>query len=480
MAGIGFELRKLARQESLSSVVAAFGHAAVIAAGPWLFTILSLATIALLSERVVGTDALSSFRVIIIYAFAISLVCTAPISIVATRRVADALWSRHPETIRSLLLGALACALPPVAVVVSLLVYIYQVPSEIAVVLFVASMLVALIWVALSFCGAVRDYMGVTLSFLIGLVVSIIASVSAAILGLGAHGMAGGFVLGLAITFFGMVGRVLATFPHPVPSLVDGMRRVATGLFLYWPLALGALLGAVGVWIDKWVFWGSSIGEPVESGLLHAPLYDSAMFIASLGIIPSLASFVTRLETDFFERYQQYYATISSHGSYDQIEAARVRLQSYTLDNLMLVTVAQIGVSALLILGAPLIVEVLNLQFRQIAILRYGALGAIFQFIFIACSSMLLFFDRRRRFLGVQALFMVLMLAMSLLTLRLGENYHGIGYFLACLISSLVAYRVADRTFTTLNFLTFVGNNPAVIEASAQRGVRWWRPSARS
>ena len=33
MAGIGFELRRLARRETLSSLVAAVGHAAVVAAG---------------------------------------------------------------------------------------------------------------------------------------------------------------------------------------------------------------------------------------------------------------------------------------------------------------------------------------------------------------------------------------------------------------------------------------------------------------
>ena len=45
MAGIGFELRRLSQQQTLSALLGAFGHAAVIAAGPWLFTIISLATI---------------------------------------------------------------------------------------------------------------------------------------------------------------------------------------------------------------------------------------------------------------------------------------------------------------------------------------------------------------------------------------------------------------------------------------------------
>ena len=71
MAGIGFQLRKLSRQETISSVVAAAGHAAVIAAGPWLFTIFSLAAITALTEEIVGRQTVSTFRVIVIYAFEI-------------------------------------------------------------------------------------------------------------------------------------------------------------------------------------------------------------------------------------------------------------------------------------------------------------------------------------------------------------------------------------------------------------------------
>ena len=54
MAGIGFALRTLSRQETLSGLVRASGHAAVIAAGPWLFTIFSLATISAFAEEIVG------------------------------------------------------------------------------------------------------------------------------------------------------------------------------------------------------------------------------------------------------------------------------------------------------------------------------------------------------------------------------------------------------------------------------------------
>jgi uncharacterized membrane protein len=64
------------------------------------------------------------------------------------------------------------------------------------------------------------------------------------------------------------------------------------------------------------------------------------------------------------------------------------------------------------------------------------------------------------------------------LTLRLGEEYQGVGYFAACLIAAFVAYRLADRTFADLNYLTFIGNNPSVTAANAYRAPRWeWLPS---
>lgn len=467
MAGIGFQLKKLANKESLTSVVSAAGHAAVIAAGPWLFTIATLAAITLTTDRVASLGTLAAFRIVIIYAFALSLVVTAPVTMVATRLVADALWLKRPHDVRPLLFAAFAASLLATGLGSLALIAYFRPPWSIAVALAAGSALVGMIWVVLSFCGAVRDYLGVTLSFLFGLMVSMVAGIGAAILGLGPAGIAFGFLAGLSITFFGLTGRVLATFPQPMTNPVSGIHALSVGAANYWRLALGAFVGTAGVWIDKWIFWFSPSGERLDVGLYHAPLYDSAMFISSLGIIPALSAFVIRLETDFFERYQQYYGTISSHGTYGQIEEARDRLHGFTLNNLTLITVGQIGVSTVLALTAPLIIDALGLQFRQVAILRYGALGAVFQFIFIACSAMLLFFDRRRLFLQVQLSFLVLMAGLTLLTVKLGDDYFGVGYFVACLAAGFIAYRLADRTFDNLNYLTFIGNNPT-IEASTE------------
>jgi polysaccharide biosynthesis protein PelG len=139
-----------------------------------------------------------------------------------------------------------------------------------------------------------------------------------------------------------------------------------------------------------------------------------------------------------------------------------------------LIAIAQVGICAVLIMTAPLLVQALNLQFRQIAILRFGALAAVFHFIFIAATSFLLFFDRRWLYLGLQTLFFLLNLVLSIVTMYLGQDYYGVGYFAACFISSLLAYIMATATFQNLNFLTFIGNNPSIKPSSAYAKRGWF------
>jgi uncharacterized membrane protein len=73
-------------------------------------------------------------------------------------------------------------------------------------------------------------------------------------------------------------------------------------------------------------------------------------------------------------------------------------------------------------------------------------------------------------------LFFSLSLTLSAVTVRLGEDYYGVGYFAASFVASLVALIIAERTFATLNYLTFIGNNPSIVVAgkkfAAERHAR--------
>ena len=83
MAGIGFELNRLAKREDLSGLAGAFIHSAFATTGPWLFTVIALAAITLLYSANVDAPVvagLMNFRGIIVYNFSFSLVISACMS----------------------------------------------------------------------------------------------------------------------------------------------------------------------------------------------------------------------------------------------------------------------------------------------------------------------------------------------------------------------------------------------------------------
>ena len=85
MAGIGFALRSLVERDDLSSPVQGYGHAAIVAAGPWLFTVLALAFFETATEGYPRPRRASRITAIMIYNFSFSLLLSGPIVMVMTR-----------------------------------------------------------------------------------------------------------------------------------------------------------------------------------------------------------------------------------------------------------------------------------------------------------------------------------------------------------------------------------------------------------
>ena len=186
------------------------------------------------------------------------------------------------------------------------------------------------------------------------------------------------------------------------------------------------------------------------------------MFVSYLVVIPAYAAFVVHLEVKFFRNYRLFYSSILEHATLAQIRAHGRRLRDETVASLSGITVPQLAVCALVAVSAPTVVDVLDMQFRQVGTLRFGLIGAAFQFLFITCSSLTLYFDRRAVFFVLQTMFLVLNAALTWALIPLGPNYLGLGFLAASAISALVAYLALARTLYRLDYLTFIANNPAV------------------
>jgi uncharacterized membrane protein len=458
MAGIGFELRKLTQRDDLGGVVQGYGYAALATSGPWLFTIVSLAAVVALGMPFTTPQELAGFRLIVIYNFAFSLVLTAPAAIVVTRYLANAIHAKDVKQVPAVMLGALvliyAAAIPVGA---PFYMYHVRVDSPVRLAALLNFLLVSGIWLVSVFLTALKNYRAVTFSFASGMAIGII---SAGLLapGWSVAGMLTGFNLGLAVILFSLIARILAEYPtrgnQPFAFLACFRE--------YWDLGLAALAYSLAIWVDKWIMWMAPERQVLSSGMVSCPDYESAMFLAYLSIVPSMAAFILTIETGFFEEYMRFYDDIQRHVPYAAIEKNHRALIGSFLDGARNFLVVQGSICVAGILLAPQLFELLGIDFGQLAIFRLGLLGAFFHGGFLFLSILISYFDLRRKMLAVSVLFLATNGIFTLVTLRLGFPFYGYGYVLSAMVSFAAAFWVTTRCISRLPYQTFVCNNSSV------------------
>lgn len=458
MAGIGFELRKLLRRDDLMGVLQGYAHSALTATGPWLLTILTLSGMVFLGRERLHPDDLAEFRLIVIYNFAFSLVFAGPVVMVATRYLADAIYLKKVGDAPSMMLGYLAllftCQAPAV---VWFYLYYVRLDFSLAVLAIINFFIVSAIWLISAFLSALKNYAAITKSFVLGTAVALGSTAVVASTGSTAA-MMFGFSSGLALILFSLIARVFVEYPYPVTNPLQYGRYFTK----YWELALGGLAYNTAIWIDKWVMWFAPEREVLRSGMISYPDYDSAMFLAYLTIVPSIAAFIMSVETDFFESYLQYYRGIQNHANYSEIDRAHREIVGSTLRGSRMFIVLQGSICLATILIAPKIFTLLRINFAQIGMFRIGVLGAFFHVLFLALSIVLSYFDLRKTALKIQVVFLLTNGLFTYQAMRMGFSYYGYGYFLSALVTFAVAFLAAAYYLGRLPYQTFIASNASV------------------
>jgi uncharacterized membrane protein len=458
MAGIGFELRKLLRRDDLFGILQGYGHSALTATGPWLLTIVTLSGLVFFGSQNLSSEELSEFRLIIIYNFAFSLVGAGPATMVATRYLADAIYLKKVEEVPSMMLCYLLVLFVPQAlIVIPFYLFAIDIALPLAILAICNFFIVSAIWLISAFLTALKDYGSITKSFVLG---TVLALGSSALLGstFSTATMMLGFNAGFGAILFSLIARVFVEYPYRVKNPF----RYGRYFRMYWELALSGLVYNTAIWVDKWVMWFAPEREVLTSGLISYPDYDSAMFLAYLTIVPSIAAFVLSVETDFFESYLQFYRNIQNHRNYAEIERAHKEIIESSLRGSRTFIVLQGSICLATILMAPRIFTLLGVNFAQIGMFRIGVLGAFFHVLFLALSIVLSYFNLRRTTLKIQLLFLCANAILSYVTMRLGFSYYGFGYFLATLITFTAAFLATAHYLGRLPYQTFVVSNESV------------------
>lgn len=457
MAGIGFELNKLAKRDDLIGTIGAYMHSAMAIAGPWLFTVVALAAITMLHGGAGDDLDILNFRGIIIYNFSFSLVLAAPIFMVMTRYLADAIHMQNVTKAPSVMIESLLLVyIFQLPIAILFYVIYFDLPVELRLAAFANMFLISSVWLLGVFLTALKDYNSISKTFFFGMVLAIVASWL--LEGYGAFGMVMGFNVGLMIIVFVLIARIMAEYPYKLTNefaLKPYFKK-------YRELALGGLFYNAAIWVDKWVMWFAPESIKLPSGMIFYQDYDSAMFLAFLTIIPSLALFVFSIETRFFRHYRRFYEQILDH-------APMQRLRQYQNDitesifaggrNLIFL---QGAICFVVILLAPRIFEAMNMFFMQLGMFRLGTLGALFHVLLIFECIILSYFDCRRTTMHIYLFFLVTNALFTYVSMEAGFAYYGYGYFLASAVSFIIAGFVVISHVRKLPFHSFITNNTSI------------------
>ncbi|MFC3226861.1 exopolysaccharide Pel transporter PelG [Marinibaculum pumilum] len=458
MAGIGFVLEKLMRQDDLTGVLRGIAYAAVIATGPWLITVFSLAAVTLLVHYGTASLEVRLFHSVIIYNFSASLVMTGPIALVTTRFLADRIFLGKVEPVpATLLTGSAACYGLALLIGIPFYGFVCDLPLTTALAAIVNLAAVCGIWYVGVFLSALRDYRTIFIAFLVGLTVGAVTAIALS-RWYGTDGMLFGFSTGIVVLVFIAKAKILAEYPYKFVEPFAVLPYFRT----YWPLALGGLVFNAAVWIDKWIMWFAPERVVVGGALATHPYYDGAMFLAYLTVVPSLAMFLVSVETAFFRVYQRFYRAIAFHATYAEIEDNRLRIVRTLATSSRDIAILQAAVTMLALFLAPAVIELTASSFQQIGILRFGILGAYFQAMLLFLSTLLAYFDLRLPNLGLQTLFLVTNGLFTLASLEGGFEYYGYGFFASTVVTCAVGFVVLSHALSRLPYLAFIGSNPSV------------------
>lgn len=454
MAGIGFELRKLLKRDSYIGLVQAYAYAGLISSGPWVLSILGLVAIGIISLNVVVPGVLiTQFQVSVTYLILTSLVLTGFVQLSFTRWVSDRLFEQRRELILPNFAGVMAVVnlLGGLAAVLAVFLLFPQESVRYRVLMVAGFVTMCGVWITTIFMSGLKFYRTIVGLFAGGYAISV--ALAFVLRGWGLEGLLLGYIAGQFLMLSGMVFVVIRSFPT---DRLIGFECFRPGAMLPSLIAVGALFN-LAIWLDKIVFWFYPPTSQAVIGPLRASvIYDLPIFLAYLSIIPGMAVFLVRFETDFVEWYDRFYGAVRKGGSLADIAAMRNGMVEAIRQGFFeIIKVQTIGVLVMMVF-APTIFERLKISELYLPLFYVDAVAASLQVALLAILNVFFYLDKRGIVLMLMVLLAVLNLALTVLSLWLGAAFYGYGFALAMLLTLIVALLALEHKLARLEYETFM------------------------
>ncbi|WP_341707426.1 exopolysaccharide Pel transporter PelG [Halopseudomonas sp.] len=453
MAGIGFELRRILARDNYTSTLRAYIYAGLISSGPWVLSIISVMLIGVMSIGYVVPDLLvRQFLVTVTYLMASSLILTGGLQLFFTRFVSDRLFEQRLDMVTPNLLGVLLLVTLTSGVLGTVaLVFLFDQSFIYRLLVLANFVTLCNLWLVIIFLSGMKAYNRILLVMLGGYSCMVISALFMRMAGM--EGLLLALLIGHSVLLFVFLFDILREYPADRLVAFDFLDR--RKVFL--SLLLTGLFYNLGIWVDKFIFWFNPATSDLVIGPLRASvIYDLPIFLAYLSIIPGMAVFLVRIETDFAEWYDRLFTAVRGGETLQHIRQLKNEMTLSIRQGLQEICKVQGLTVLLLFLFAPLILERLNISSHYLPLFYVDLVGVSIQVVFMALLNVFFYLDKRLLALELCALFVLLNTLLTLLSLQLGPSFFGYGFTISLIICSLVGLFRLSSALESLEYETFM------------------------
>ncbi len=453
MAGIGFELRKYLNEDSFTGSLKAYGFAGLISAGPWVLSIVGVMLIGIVAvSQKIGGHEVEQFTTSVTWIMGTSLILSGLLQLVFTRFIADRLFEGRDNEINPNLFGAmLLTTVVSGAIGLAILVTLFDESFSYEFLMLGNFVTLNNVWIVVIFVAGLKKFKLVLYSFFAGYATTVCLSII--LIPYGINGLLGGLLAGHAMLLFSMLMVVIPE--HPVTNTVraDFMRRKQ----IFPVLIFIGLFYNFGIWIDKFLFWfNPGTSEAVIGPLRASLIYDLPIFLAYLSIIPGMAVFLLRIETDFAEAYDGFFNAVRGNASLQEIETlGNEMILSVREGIFQIIKVQGITVLLLYMLG-PKIIAWLGISDKFIHLYYIDLVGVAAQVLMLAVLNVLFYLDRLSDAFWLTLTLLVSNGAFTWITLQMGPQYYGYGFGLSMTLTAFVGIFLLSSELENIEFRTFM------------------------
>jgi len=455
MAGIGFELRRVLKEDRLLSLAKVYGYSALLSSGPWVISIIAIIIVGFINIATVGSESSAvKYQIVITYAIALasSMIVTGFIQLPFTRYIANMIFANRKDEVLPTYFGALVMVwVVGIPFALPLLFLAFPNQSSFFLVMSLSTFLVlSAIWISNILAASLKYYHSVVVAYALSYGLIILLSFNF-----------GDTLESLIVIFFLGNALLLIILMSLIIKSYESSRLLSLMFFrdenFYWKLGFAGLFYNLGVWIDKFIFWYNPLtGKAVIGGLHASVVYDLPIFIAYLSILPGMAIFFFRLEADFAEKYELFFDAVRNGGTLDTIRRYRNDMSDIVRHAIREVIIIQGIVNVILFISAPALFSWLNIPQLYLGLLHIVTVGAQLQLGFMAVLAILYYLDRRAIAMKLSILFFVLNAVLTVISIYMGPAMFGYGYSVSLLIVFTISVLVVKKELRELDYETFM------------------------